>query len=82
MHKPSINRSKFYIDNQWLLEIMDMLSKIYIQDNQNTFYDKEEQDKSSHIEQQPPFGDRKHSITLPQKRGWGEEGKIDFNVQQ
>ena len=30
---------------------------------------KQEQDKSSDIEQQPPFGDRKYSNTLPQKRG-------------
>ena len=28
-----------------------------------------EQDKSSDIEQQPPFGDRKYSNALPQKRG-------------
>ena len=28
-----------------------------------------EQDKSTDIEQQPPFGDRKDSKTLPQKRG-------------
>ena len=28
----------------------------------------QEQDKSSHIEQQPPFDDRKYSNTLPQKR--------------
>ena len=31
----------------------------------------EEQDKSSDIEQQLPFGDRKYSNTLPQKRGEG-----------
>ena len=30
-----------------------------------------EQDKSSNIEQQPPFGDHKYSYTLPQKRGGG-----------
>ena len=32
------------------------------------------QEKSSDIEQQPPFGDRKYNNTLPQKRGvwlWG-----------
>ena len=29
------------------------------------------QDKSSGIEQQPPFGDRKYSNTLPRKRGEG-----------
>ena len=28
----------------------------------------QKQDKSSDIEQQPPFGDRKYSNTLPQKR--------------
>ena len=28
----------------------------------------QEQDKSSDIEKQPPFGDRKYSKTLPQKR--------------
>ena len=28
-----------------------------------------EQDKSSDVEQQPPFGDRKYSNTLPKKRG-------------
>ena len=27
------------------------------------------QDKSSDIEHQPPFGDRKYSNTLPEKRG-------------
>ena len=31
----------------------------------------EEQDKSSDIEQQPPFGDRKISNIQPQKRGGG-----------
>ena len=31
----------------------------------------EEQDKSSDIEQQPSYGDRKYSNTLPQKRGGG-----------
>ena len=29
----------------------------------------QKEDKSSDIEQQPPFGDRKYSNTLPQKRG-------------
>ena len=29
------------------------------------------QDKSSDIEQQPPFGDGKYSNTLPRKRGGG-----------
>ena len=33
------------------------------------FLSLKEQDKSSDIEQQPPFGDRKFSNTLPQKRG-------------
>ena len=28
-----------------------------------------EQDKSSDIEQQPPFGDRKYSNTQPQNKG-------------
>ena len=31
----------------------------------------QEQDKSSDIEQQPPFSDRKYRNTLPQKRGGG-----------
>ena len=31
----------------------------------------QEQDKSSDIEQHPPFGDCKYSSTLPQKRGGG-----------
>ena len=31
----------------------------------------DEQDKSSDIEQQPPFRDRKYSNTLPQKSGRG-----------
>ena len=31
----------------------------------------EEQDKSSDIEQQPPFGDRKISNIQPQNRGGG-----------
>ena len=30
-----------------------------------------EEDKLSDIEKQPPFGDRKYSNTLPQKRGGG-----------
>ena len=30
----------------------------------------QEQDKSSDIEQQPPFGDRKISNVQPQNRGW------------
>ena len=30
----------------------------------------QEQDKSSDIEQQPPFSDRKLSNTQPQNRGW------------
>ena len=30
-----------------------------------------EQDKSSDIEQQPPFGDHSYSNTLPQNRGGG-----------
>ena len=32
---------------------------------------KQEQDKSSDIEQQPPFGDRKISNIQPQNRGGG-----------
>ena len=32
----------------------------------------EEQDKSSDIEQQPPFGGRKYSNTLPHKEGLGD----------
>ena len=31
----------------------------------------QEQDKSSDIKQQPPFGDRKYSNTLAQRRGGG-----------
>ena len=31
----------------------------------------QEQDKSSDFEQQSPFGDRKYSNTLPQKKGGG-----------
>ena len=31
----------------------------------------QKQDKSSDIDNQPPFGDRKYSNTLPQKRGGG-----------
>ena len=31
--------------------------------------DIQQEDKSSDIEQQPPFGDRNYSNTLPQKKG-------------
>ena len=37
----------------------------------------QEQDKSSDIEQQPPFGNRKYSNTLPQK---GEGDKTNENI--
>ena len=43
----------------------------------------EEQDKSSEIEQQPPFGDRKISNIQPQNRGGGqnqqEQNKKELN---
>ena len=35
------------------------------------YYSKEDQDKSSDIEQQPPFGDRKISNIKPQNMGGG-----------
>ena len=38
-----------------------------------------EKDKSSCIEQQPPFGDRKYSKILPQKRGVKKE-RIHFGI--
>ena len=38
----------------------------------------EEQDKSSDIEQQPPFGDRKISNIQPQN--WGGEYKTNRNI--
>ena len=34
-----------------------------------TFHQKQEQDKSSDDEKQPPFGDRKYSNNLPAMRG-------------
>ena len=37
----------------------------------NVIFEQKEQDKSSDIEQQPPFGDRKISNIQPQNRGGG-----------
>ena len=39
----------------------------------NSYRKLEEQDKSSDIEQQPPFGDRKISNIQPQNRGGGSK---------
>ena len=39
-----------------------------------------EQDKSSDIEQQPPFGDRKYSNALPQKRGDTKPTRTSHNL--
>ena len=52
--------------NDWILEINK--SKLYLIE-QLPFYTLKEQDKSSDIEQQPPFGDRKISNIQPQNRG-------------
>ena len=41
----------------------------------------EEQDKSSDIEQQPPFSDRKYSNTLPQKRGIQLNFGIEIEIE-
>ena len=52
------------------LRIM-MLSKRYEVDHTMITMCLKEQDKSSDIEQQPPFGDRKISNIQPQNRGGG-----------
>ena len=41
-------------------------------------FEQKEQDKSSDIEQQPPFGDRKISNIQPQNRGGG--GVQEFHL--
>ena len=40
----------------------------------------QEQDKSSDIEQQPPFGDRKDSKTLSQKKGKGIQNQREHHI--
>ena len=47
------------------------LEKILILNVQKFSFNIKEQDKSSDIEQQPPFGDRKISNIQPQNRGGG-----------
>ena len=39
-----------------------------------------EQDKSSDIEQQPPFGDRKISNIQSQNRGWGLQNQQEHHI--
>ena len=39
-----------------------------------------EQDKSSDIEQQPPFGDRKISNIQPQNRGGGGQNQQEHHI--
>ena len=39
-----------------------------------------EQGKSSDIEQLPPFGDRKYSNALPQKRGGGIQNQREHHI--
>ena len=41
-----------------------------------------EQDKSSDIEQQLPFGDRKYSNTLPQKKGNTKPTGTSYNLDK
>ena len=41
-----------------------------------------EQEKSSDIEQQPPFRDRKYSNSLPQKRGDTNQREHHINLDQ
>ena len=43
----------------------------YTNRKQSSWSNIEEQDQSSDIEQQPPFGDRKYSNTQPQNKGEG-----------
>ena len=42
--------------------------------------EQEEQDKSSDIEQQPPFGDRKISNIQPQNRGGGLQNQQEHHI--
>ena len=41
-----------------------------------------DQDTTSDIEQQPPFGDRKYSKTLPQKRGDTKPTRTSYNLEK
>ena len=41
---------------------------------------RQEQDKSSDIEQQPPFGDRKISNIQPQNRGGGVQNQQEHHI--
>ena len=43
---------------------------------------KQEQDKSSDIEQQPPFGDRKISNIQPQNRGGSKPTGTSYNFDK
>ena len=48
--------------------------------NSDTHQVVEEQDKSSDIEQQPPFGDRKKSNIQPHNRGWGLQNQQEHHI--
>ena len=51
-----------------------------VSDARAIVYIMQEQDNSSDIEQQPPFGDCKYSNTLPQKGGGGVQNQRKHNI--
>ena len=63
--------ANIYIKAAYWDEVRDMKSGIVATDKNNL----QEKDKSSDIEQQPPFSNCKYNNTLPQKKGGTKQRK-------